>query len=178
VALLAPPGIRAFPNLCQVQDKPQPPMRPPLTAAVLPSVQSIERKPEMNGKHAITISLAVAVAAITGTFAATRTVQLGRPAAAQPAAAMTSVTQRTRQLDRAEIALKKALGQRPPKLPPLPAAVTLGSTATAPTPAQQRVLYVRPAPVIRRVHRPGGGEHEGDHEAAHDSQPDRGGFDD
>jgi hypothetical protein len=131
----------------------------------------------MNGKHAVTISLAVAVAAMTGTFAATRTVHLGRPAAAQPAAATTSVAQRTRQLDRAEIALKKALDQKPPKLPPLPAALTPGATATTPAPTQQRVLYVRPAPVIRHVHRPGGGEHEGDSEAAH-AQPESGGFDD
>jgi hypothetical protein len=131
----------------------------------------------MNGKHAVTISLAVAVAAIAGTFAATRTVHLGRPAAAQPAAATTSVAQRTRQLDRAEIALKKALDQKPPKLPPLPAALTPGATATAPAPTQQRVLYVRPAPVIRHVHRPGGGEHEADSEAAH-AQPESGGFDD
>lgn len=131
----------------------------------------------MNGKHAVTISLAVAVAAMTGTFAATRTVHLGRPAAAQPAATTTSVARRTRQLDRAEIALKKALDQKPPKLPPLPAALTSGATATAPAPTQQRVLYVRPAPVIRHVHRPGGGEHEGDSEAAH-AQPESGGFDD
>ena len=132
----------------------------------------------MNGKHAITISLAAGLAAIAGTFATTKSVQLGHSGAAVASQSSSAlVAQRNAQLDRAEASLRKALAQKPPKLPPLPAALTPGATATAPAPTQQRVLYVRPAPVIRHVHRPGGGEHEGDSEAAH-AQPESGGFDD
>jgi hypothetical protein len=146
----------------------------------------------MNGKHAFIISLAVGVAAVAGTIAATKTIQLGKPAAAQPASASSTIAARTKQLDRAEIALRKALKQKPPKLPPLPAAVPAGSApatlaaapaapqAQAPAPAQ-RVVYVRPAPIVKTVHRTGGeheSEHESGHESGHQAEHGGGGFDD
>jgi hypothetical protein len=123
----------------------------------------------MNGKHALTISLVVGIAAIAGTVAATKTIHLGRPAA-KPAAASSSVATRSKALDRVEISLQKALKQKPPKLPALPAAVAAGGAPVAGSSAQQgqRVLYVRPAPIIRHVHRPGG--HESEHESSHDSE--------
>jgi hypothetical protein len=144
----------------------------------------------MNAKHAVTISLAVGVAAIAGTVAATKTVHLGHPAAAAPVQSSSAlIAQRTKALDRTEAALKKALNQRPPKLPPLPATVSApvpaagspiaapGAGAAAPVQqAAQRVVYVRPAPRIVTVHRAGGG-HESEHEPEHESGG-GGGFDD
>ena len=132
----------------------------------------------MNGKHALTISLAVAIAAIAGTIAATKTIHLGRSAVAQPASASSAIARRTKQLDRAEIALRKALKQRPPKLPPLPAAVQAGAAPSAGPAAvqQQRVVYVRPAPIIHTLHRAGG--HDDEHEADGGGGDGGGGFDD
>jgi hypothetical protein len=137
----------------------------------------------MNGKHAFIISLAVGVAVVAGTIAATKTIQLGKakPAAVQPASASATIAARTKQLDRAEITLHKALKRKPPKLPPLPATVPAGNTSTflaaAAPQAQaqaQRVVYVRPAPIVKTIHRTGG--HESEHESEHGGGG--GGFDD
>ncbi len=136
----------------------------------------------MNGKHAFLISLAVGIAAIAGTIAATKTIQLGRPAATQPASATSTIARQSKQLDRAEIALRKALKQKPPKLPPLPAAVPAGSApiayaGSAAAPRAQRVVYVRPAPIVHTIHRAGGHESEGGHDSEH-GDGGGGGFDD
>lgn len=123
----------------------------------------------MNRNHALLISLAVGIAAIAGTVAATKTIHLGSNAAAQTMNPSMQIAQRTRALDRTKAALRKALNQRPPKLPPLPATAP-GQTG--------RVVYVRPAPIIRTIRR-AGGEREGDREARNRSeQRGGGGFDD
>jgi hypothetical protein len=142
-------------------------------------VQSIEQEATVNGKHALTISLAVAIAAISGTIAATKTIHLGRSAATKPAAASSVIAHRTKRLDRAEIALQKALKQKPPKLPPLPATVPASSApiAGAAPPHQPRVVYVRPAPIIHTIHRAGGHENEHESEGGRDGGG-GGGFDD
>ena len=130
----------------------------------------------MNGKHAITISLAAGVAAIAGMFAATKSVQLGHhgsAAAAQSSSAL--VAQRSAQLDRAEASLQKALAQKPPALPALPGSPV---AAQRPNQAVPRVVYVRPAPHIVTIHRPGGGEHESELEAAGREHEGGGEFDD
>ena len=124
----------------------------------------------MNRKHAFSISLAVGVAAIAGTVAATKTIHLGTNGPAPSKTRSALIAQRTKALDRTEIALKKALKQRPPKLPPLPAGASAAAgspvAATPAPPSQaQRVVYVRPAPIIRTVHR-AGGTHEAEHEGA------------
>jgi hypothetical protein len=141
----------------------------------------------MSRKHALTISLAVGAAAVAGTVAATKSVHLGHASTAPAKSSSALIARRTKALDRAEIALRKALKQQPPKLPPLPAmlpapapAPAAGSPIAATAPAQQpaqRVVYVRPAPHIVTVHRAGGGEHESEHEAEGSSH-DGGGFDD
>lgn len=131
----------------------------------------------MHGKHAVTISLAAGLAAVAGTIAATRSIHLGHPgtaAASQSSSGL--VAQRNAQLDRAEASLRKALAQRPPKLPPLPGAVAGGSAAGA-QPAAPRVVYVRPAPHIVTIHR-AGGEHESELEAAGGEHESGGEFDD
>ncbi len=141
----------------------------------------------MNSKHAVTISLATGLAAIAGTIAATKSVHLGHAASTPTTGSSSLIAQRTAQLDRAEIALRKALAQKPPKLPPLPttlpavpAAAGSPISATATAAPAQRVVYVRPAPIIRHVHRAGGGEHEseGGHDGGHDGGGGGGGFDD
>jgi hypothetical protein len=132
----------------------------------------------VNTKHAILISVAVGAAAIAGTLAATKTVHLGRSAAARTKPSAALISARAHALDRTAVALRTALKQRPPKLPPLPAKLPAGGRSggfAAGPPAQaQRVVYVRAAPIIRHVHRAGG---EGEHESEGGSH-DGGGFDD
>ena len=134
----------------------------------------------MNRNHALLISLAVGIAAVAGTIAATKTIHLGGAAKAKASPATSSlVAQRSRALDRTEAALRKALAQKPPKLPPLPAATPTPAAGAPVAPAAGgQVVYRRPAPIIRTIHRPGGG-HESEHEAeggSHDGGG--GGFDD
>ena len=136
----------------------------------------------MNRKHAITISLAAALAAIAGTVAATKSVHLGHSAAATTTQSASSVVaQRSAALDRMEVSLRKALAQKPPKLPPLPQKVSGGGAPVSAAPPQQtaqRVIYVRPAPHIVTIHRAGGG-HENEHDGAEGGEHGGGGeFDD
>jgi hypothetical protein len=140
----------------------------------------------VNKTHAVLISVAVGASAIAGTLAATKTVHLGRSATVRAKTPSALIAARKQALDRTAVALRQALKQRPPKLPPLPARVPAasgpaGGGFVARAPAQaQRVVYVRPAPIIRHVHRPGGGE--GEHESeggSHDGGGGGGGgFDD
>ena len=113
----------------------------------------------MKKTHALLIAAAVGIAAAFGLVAATRTAHLGTTAAQGSAVSSAQIARRSRALDRMEAALRAQLGQKPPALPALPAA--------AAAPAPQRVMYVRPAPVIKHVPRPGGhdDEHEREHEA-------------
>lgn len=132
----------------------------------------------MNGKHAVPISLAVGVAAIAGSFAAAKTVQLGGQVAGPAKTPSALIAERTKALDRAEISIRKVSKQRPPKLPPLPATIPGAARSSVGTSAPglraQRVIYARPAPIIRHVHRQGG-----EHDAEHGSEHERGsGFDD
>ncbi len=94
----------------------------------------------MKRTSALLVSLAIGVAAIFGVFAASHTISLGSPASG---ATNSQVVKRTRQLDRYEASLRKALSQKPPPLPALAA-------GTASTPAAQpvRVVYHRPPPIV------------------------------
>lgn len=138
-------------------------------------------------KHtAVLIALAVGVAAIFGLVAATRTVHLGSASSKASTVPDAQLVARSRALDRMEIALRKELARKPPKLPPLPTAgsgtATAGPSVSAAPRAQaaqpQRVIYVRPAPIIRHVPRAGGheDEHEGEYRA--DGSHEGGEFDD
>jgi hypothetical protein len=112
----------------------------------------------MNRRHAAVIALFLALALVAGAFAALRTTTLGARSQAVPAA---QIAAKSRQLDRFEARLARAAKRRPPALP-----------AAAPVAAQApRVVYERPAPIVRVLHRHGG-EGEGEHE--HESE----GFDD
>ena len=103
--------------------------------------------------HLLTVSLLLAFAAVLGGIAAFRTAHLGASARATPVSAA-AIARRNRQLDRVELSLRQALGQKPP-------------TPSAAPSRHQRIVFVRPAPVVHIVHRRGG-----EHEAARESSDD------
>jgi hypothetical protein len=119
----------------------------------------------MKRSHAFLIALAIGVAAVFGLMAATRTAYLGSNATHATTISSAQIAARNRALDQMEVALRKQLTRKPPALPPMPAAASRQAQ-------QQRVLYVRPAPIVHIVHRHGG-EHE-----AEGAEHDGGGFDD
>ena len=100
----------------------------------------------MNRARALILSLAVGVAAIAGVFALGHTIALGQQSRSTT---KVQVARRTAQLNRYEASLRKALSQKPPKLPPVPTSSASGSTQSA-------------APVVVVTHRTGGEDgHEG-----------------
>ena len=121
----------------------------------------------MPRKHILVVALALGLAAAVGTAALTNTVRLGQASGSSGKAADRLVAKRAAQLDRFEASLRRQLQQKPPALPPRPKPVTPvvapAPTAAAPT---QRVVYVRPAPIVIHKHR-AGGEHESEHESEH-----------
>ncbi len=128
----------------------------------------------MNRKRSLIVSLAVGVAALAGVFALGHTLSLGNQS---HATTDRQVALRTAQLNRYEASLRKALAQKPPALPPVPASAVrsaparslatspLQSAATAPvqSAAPVRVVYHRPPPIVVVKHRTGG-EHESENE--------------
>jgi hypothetical protein len=95
----------------------------------------------------------LALAAVLGTIAATRTVSLGASARQTNARA---VAVRAKQLDAYAASLHRALARKPPALPAVPKA----SASTA----APRVIYHRPPPilVVKHTHHGDDGyEHEG-----------------
>jgi hypothetical protein len=104
----------------------------------------------MNKVHALTVAAILAVSAVFGLLAATRTTGLHSAGATASSAA---VVARAHRLDRVEASLRRALRDRPPKLPALPSV-----RAAAPAP---QVVYRRPAPIVVLKHRAGSeAEHE------------------
>jgi hypothetical protein len=102
----------------------------------------------MNRTHGLVIALAVAIAAVAGTFAAVRSTQLS---AATPSVPAAEIAKQNRRLDRAEASLRAQARRRPPALGAVPTA------EPAPT-----VIYRRPPAIVRVVHHRG--EHEEDDE--------------
>jgi hypothetical protein len=115
----------------------------------------------MKRTHAFLIALALGISVVAGTFAALRSQQLAGNAA--PRMSSNQYAAQSRALDRAERAIKAELRRRPPAVP----AVTSATHARAP----QAVIYQRPAPIVRVIHR-----HGDEHEASESG--DGGGFDD
>jgi hypothetical protein len=111
--------------------------------------------------NALLIALMIGFAALAGTYAATRTTHLGAAAQQQSA---TQLKLRQKRLAAGEAALRKALAASP-----APAQAPARAATAATAPAAQRVVYVRPAPIVIHKHRAGGGEAE---------SRDGGGFDD
>ena len=98
----------------------------------------------MNKKHALVVAAILAVSAVCGLVAATRTAGLR---SASPSVSSAAVSARTHKLDRVEASLRRALRDKPPALPAVPA--SRGSAAGLAPP----VVYHRPAPIIVVKHR-------------------------
>ncbi len=123
----------------------------------------------MQRANAVIIALFLGTAVVVGSVAALKTAEL-KSASAKPAISNRTIARRNARLDRAEIALRKALARRPPKLPRVPhfAPVATQAASTPVAAPAPTVRYVRPAPIVVTTHRSGGEseyEHEsGDHE--------------
>jgi hypothetical protein len=102
--------------------------------------------------------------------AASRTAGLGRAASSAAATQSLKTSRafawRAHRLDRIEVALRRSLRSRPPKLPPLPArhhpaAAPPPAVASAPAAVvAPRVVYQRPPPIVVVKHHAHGDEHE------------------
>ena len=126
----------------------------------------------MSRTLAIVFAALLAVNAVVGTVALTRTLHLGQ---ASHTSSNAIVAERTLQLDRFEASLRAQLAKKPPALPKVPSSSAPGgTTVSAVGTVAPRVRYVRPAPIIVRTHR-AGGEHEDDAAFASESE---GGADD
>jgi hypothetical protein len=114
----------------------------------------------------------VAVAAVFGAVAVTRTTHLGTAARHTNDAAFTA---RTKQLTVFAAKLRQELKAKPPALPPVPKpspAAATPAAAAAPAAAQApRIVYHRPPPIVHVIH------HHGD-DGARESDGGGGGGDD
>jgi len=102
----------------------------------------------MKKSHVFVLAVLIAGGATLGTFALTRTTELGVQARATSTKDVGAVVAtRTRQLDAMEISLRKALAKKPPRLPALP---KLEAPPPQPAPrvyASSPVAAAAPAPV-------------------------------
>ena len=118
--------------------------------------------------HALAIAIALAVAAVVGLSAVTKTSTLGATAKRTSAAAIAT---RAKKLDAFEAALQRALKNKPPALPKVPVARAVTPAAAAsPAPVSlvsastPRIVYHRPPPIVihkHSSHRDDGREAEG-----------------
>jgi hypothetical protein len=110
----------------------------------------------MSRTHAVAFAVLLAVNAVIGTVALTRTLHLGQTS---HKASNALIAKRTAQLATFEASLKAQLAKKPPPLPkkPAPATVSAPATSAAAATAAPQVRYVRPAPIIVHKRRPGGG---------------------
>jgi hypothetical protein len=85
----------------------------------------------MSKSHVVALAVLIAAATAIGTYAATRTTELGVQARAASSNGVDRVvTVRTRRLDSLEAQLRKTLAKKPPALPALPKAQTQPRQAT------------------------------------------------
>jgi hypothetical protein len=96
--------------------------------------------------HALLIALILAVSAALGLAAVTRTAGL-RTATSSSRTQTAAIAVRSHRLDRIEAALRRALRDKPPSLPAVPAAHRPVAAAPAP-----QVVYRRPAPIVVLKH--------------------------
>ena len=120
----------------------------------------------MTRTHRLVIALLIGVSMVAGVYALTATLRISAQATASKAP-NSAIAARTKQLDSMQTKLRKALAQRPPKLPQVPQLNQAQVAAPGFGGQSQQVVYVRPKPIVVRVHRSGGGR-EADHEGADD----------
>ncbi len=116
----------------------------------------------MNRKHVTGIALLLALGSVAGMFALVRA--SGIAGSNTRAATDTLVQARTRQLDRYEAGLRSRIAQLNPK--PGTKGAPAAQTAPAAT-ATPRIVYIRPAPIVRtgqRSHEKVGSGSEGGHD--------------
>jgi hypothetical protein len=118
----------------------------------------------MNRAHALLLAFAIGLAAVSGTYAALKTTELG--AQATPVSDRQVAAAETR-LDRQAAQLRRAARQRPPKLPELPAKVTPPAPAAPAGPAAA-VHAIAPAPSDESFSAPAGWEDDDDAEEHED----------
>jgi hypothetical protein len=108
----------------------------------------------MARRHALFIASLLGLAAVIGVVALGNTLSLG---VASHKTQNAVIAKRTRQLDRFEASLRKQLAASK--------ATPAVQTTPAPAAKAQRVVYVRPQPIVVHKHRAGGeyegAEHEG-----------------
>jgi hypothetical protein len=109
----------------------------------------------MKKVHVLGVALLLGIASVFGVLAATRTLGVG--AAAHARVSKSAIGVRSNRLNMAERALRRALKDRPPALPAVPAA-----SRSAQTP---QIVYRRPAPLIVLAHGRSDAEHETEHQA-------------
>jgi hypothetical protein len=114
-----------------------------LEPLALRSKLDARRWKNMRRIHALGIALLLAIAAGLGLAAATKTAGLRKATAP---AAHSAIVARSRRLDRVEAALRRALRDKPPALPPL------GPRPAPAVAATPRVVYRRPAPIVVLKH--------------------------
>jgi hypothetical protein len=128
----------------------------------------------MRKSHVVVLALLIAVGSMLGTYALTRTTELGvqaREASSKDVDA--AVATRARQLNALEISLRKALAKKPPPLPALPKKVKALPVQSSPrvytpvpvasvTPARATVIRVA-APRASASRTSTGQAHESDH---------------
>lgn len=129
----------------------------------------------MKKSHVFVLAVLIAVGSMLGTYALTRTTELGvqaREASSKDVDA--AVATRTRQLNALEISLRKALAKKPPPLPALPKKVKAIPVQAAPrvyTPAPASIAPARSTVTRVAAPRPSASPrqapaHESDHERA------------
>ena len=114
----------------------------------------------MNRKHATGIAFLIALAAVAGLLAVARTTGLS---GASGSSATTALVQaRTVQLDRYETTLRERVAAIDAQL--------AGSTGvvSGAAPVAEKVVYVRPAPIVRTIPR----SHDGDDEGGSEEESD------
>jgi len=97
----------------------------------------------MKKRHVLAVALLIGIGTALGTFAVTRTSELGvHSRAASKKVTDTAVSAQTRRLNALEASLQKALATKPPALPRIP--------KIRPAPQTSRVIYsAAPAPTTR-----------------------------
>ncbi len=113
----------------------------------------------MSRTQGAAFAVMLAVNAVIGTVALTRTLHLGDAShKASRNAASAVIAKRTTQLDRFEASLQAQLAKKPPRLPKVPSAAKYAAAppSTVAVAGSPQVRYLRPAPIIVHKHRPGG----------------------
>jgi hypothetical protein len=115
----------------------------------------------MNKLHVLAVAVLLGVATVFGVVAATRTTGIGATAHAR--VSQSAIAVRSKRLSMAERALRRALKDRPPALPAVPAVSRSAQTPQIQTP---QIVYRRPAPLVVVTHARSNSEHESEHVAA------------